>query len=146
MSNNLFLFPHLFRKIGWWIFSITFLMGFYILFINDSLTMEDPIVKFYNHYQILINDIAICGIIIGSIMITCSRTKYEDELIAHIRLNALLIALYINCVFLIVTTIIFNSLSYLNIMIWNLFTIPVLFLLIFETSLFKLNRSITDEK
>lgn len=38
----------------------------------------------------------IIGIIAGSILVTCSRERVEDEMNGRIRLNALLLSLYAN--------------------------------------------------
>ena len=48
-------------------------------------------------------------------------------MIGRIRLNALLTAFYIQAIFIIVATFICNDLEYLNIMIYNLVTYPLIF-------------------
>ena len=76
----------------------------------------------------------------------CSRERVEDELIGRIRLNSLLIALYINSSVLIILSLFCYELLFLNVLVFNMFTNIIIFLIVFEMKLWKLKKSLRDEE
>ena len=92
------------------------------------------------------NNIAIIGTVIGAILVTCSEEKREDEMIAHIRLNSLLTALYINYALLIVAALAVYDLDFLNVMMYNMFTILLIFMVVFRYKIWRMKKGAEDEK
>ena len=92
------------------------------------------------------NNIAIIGIAIGGILATCSREKVEDEMISHIRLNALLIALYVNYAILIVCSLLVYDFDFVQVMIYQMFTILLVFMFIFRYQVWRLQKGADDEE
>ena len=92
------------------------------------------------------NNIAIIGIAIGGILATCSKEKIEDEMISHIRLNSLLVALYINYAVLIVASLLVYDLDFLQVMIYQMFTILLVFMVVFRYQVWRLQKGAGDEK
>ena len=92
------------------------------------------------------NNIAIIGIAIGGILATCSREKVEDEMISHIRLNSLLVALYINYAILIVASLLVYDLDFLQVMIYQMFTILIVFMIVFRYQVWRLQKGAGDEE
>ena len=92
------------------------------------------------------NNIAIIGIAIGGILATCSREKVEDEMISHIRLNALLIALYVNYAILIVCSLLVYDFDFVQVMIYQMFTILLVFMFIFRSPVGRLQKGAGDEE
>ena len=92
------------------------------------------------------NNIAIIGIAIGGILATCSREKVEDEMISHIRLNALLIALYVNYAILIVCSLLVYDFDFVQVMIYQMFTILLVFMFIFRYKVWRLQKGVGDEE
>ena len=127
------LFPHCFKRIGWLIFAISAAIGAYIWFADYT-----------DSY--LLNNIAIIGISIGAILSTCSREKVEDEMIQQIRLNSLLIALYINYAILIVCSLLIYDLDFLQVMLYNMFTILLIFMVVFRWKIWRAKRGVEDEQ
>jgi Ca2+-dependent lipid-binding protein len=78
--------------------------------------------------------------------VACSRERVEDELIGRIRLNSLLIALYINSSVLIILSLFCYELLFLNVLVFNMFTNIIIFLIVFEMKLWKLKKSLRDEE
>ena len=72
--------------------------------------------------------------------------RVEDELIGRIRLNSLLIALYINSSVLIILSLFCYELLFLNVLVFNMFTNIIIFLIVFEMKLWKLKKSLRDEE
>ena len=127
------LFPHRYQKVGWIIFAICFALGAYI-----------HIVDFDASYTM--NNIAIIGIIVGGIMATCSREKVEDEMTQQLRLNSLLTALYINYSLLIVASLVVYDLHFLNVMMYNMFTILLIFMVVFRYKIWRMKKGEEDEQ
>ncbi len=127
------LFPHRFQKVGWVIFALAAALGVYLC-----------ITDFEGSYTM--NNIAIIGIAIGGILATCSREKVEDEMISHIRLNALLIALYVNYAILIVCSLLVYDFDFIQVMIYQMFTILLVFMFIFRYQVWRLQKGADDEE
>ena len=130
------LLPGGFKKVGWWILIPALILGVFLMF--DG---------FNGHLlPYIMNDIAIIGILLGTIFITCSRRKFEDEMIGQIRLNALLIALYIHIGIAVLCALFCYDGNYFDAMVWNMFTLPLLFLIVFQWQLWRARKEAGDEK
>ena len=127
------LFPHSFQRIGWVVFAIGIALGVY------------AVIKGFNGSYTL-NNITIISIIVGGILATCSREKIEDELTQQLRLSSLLVALYINYTALVVCALAVYDLDFLNVMIYNMFTILLIFMVVFRWKIWRLKRGVDDEK
>lgn len=95
---------------------------------------------------VVVNDTAIIGIAIGALFICCSRERQEDEMVQAVRLQALMMSLYVYVGLLIVCTLIINNLTYLYFMIANLCLFPVVFLLVFKIMIARYRKEFDDEK
>ena len=126
------LFPHSFQRIGWVVFAISAVIGAYILFTDNT-----------DSY--LFNNIAIIGISIGAILATCSREEVEDEMTGQMRLNSLLTALYINYAILIVCSLLIYDLDFLNVMLYNMFTILLIFMVVFRWKIWRVKKATENE-
>lgn len=127
------LFPHSFQRIGWIIFALGIALGAYAVFkgFNGSYTM---------------NNITIISIIIGGVLATCSCEKIEDEMTQQLRLNALLMALYINYAALIVCSLLVYDMDFLNVMIYNMFTILLIFMIVFRWKIWRMKKALKNEE
>lgn len=70
-----------------------------------------------------------------------SREKQEDEYINHIRLEAMQVAVYGNYAILMLSNWFLFSLPFLLMLIFNLVTIPIIFIVVFQYRIWKINRS-----
>ncbi len=127
------LFPHSFQRIGWIIFALGIALGAYAVFkgFNGSYTM---------------NNITIISIIVGGVLATCSCEKREDEMTQQLRLNALLMALYINYAALIVCSLLVYDMDFLNVMIYNMFTILLIFMIVFRWKIWRMKKALQNEE
>ncbi|MBE6214332.1 MAG: hypothetical protein E7131_06620 [Rikenellaceae bacterium] len=130
------LFPHRFQKVGWVIFALAAALGVYLCITEFE--------GFGGSYTM--NNIAIIGIAIGGILATCSKEKVEDEMISHIRLNSLLVALYINYAVLIVASLLVYDLDFLQVMIYQMFTILLVFMVVFRYQVWRAKGGADDEE
>lgn len=75
-----------------------------------------------------------------------SKERKEDEYISTIRLEAMQIAVYANYAILLVSNFFFFSLDFLLIQILNLSTIPLIFIIVFQSRLLRLSWLVNDKK
>ena len=127
------LFPHRYQKVGWIIFAICFALGAYIMISDYSASY-------------LLNNVAIIGTIVGGVLATCSREKIEDEMTQQLRLNSLLMALYINYGLLIVASLVVYDLHFLHVMLYNMFTILLIFMAVFRYKIWRMKKGVEDEQ
>lgn len=158
MSDKL-LFANKFKKIGWFILIPTSILGI-ILIVKDFefLQMEATVFAIFNDeifegkhfFKFIKTDITntIAGILflIGSILVGFSREKKEDEFIANLRQTSLLWAVFVNSVLLLLAFIFIYGMAFLNVMIYNMFTVLIIFIGRFNYILFKSSKMNSDEK
>ena len=127
--EKIFLLPNGFKKVGWIILVPTFVLG--VLMTIDG----------YNGFpSFLLPEW------IPLAMKRVLTSDWVDELIGRIRLNSLLIALYINSSVLIILSLFCYELLFLNVLVFNIFTNIIIFLIVFEMKLWKLKKSLRDEE
>ena len=127
------LFPHSFQRVGWIIFAIGVALGAYSIF------------KGFDGSYIM-NNVTIISIIVGGLFATCSCEKIEDEMTQQLRLSSLLTALYINYAALIVCALLVYDMDFLNVMIYNMFTILLIFMVVFRWKIWRMKKGAEDEK
>ena len=76
-------------------------------------------------------------IIVSGLINSFSKEKIEDELISRIRLESLSLSLFISFGLIIISTFLVFNINYMNVLVFNLFLIILLFNLIFKFRLFK---------
>jgi hypothetical protein len=84
--------------------------------------------------------------IIGGVMVGFSKEKREDEFIANLRLSSLLWSVWVNYLLLLLAFILVWDMSFLNVMVYNMFTILIIFIVRFNYILFKNSKTTGDEK
>lgn len=134
---KIYLFPHCFRLIGWIVLLPTLLLG--IMLFCGTFSISGIL-------ETILIDIAIIGIALGSIFISCSRERIEDEMTSAIRLKALLTSLYTYVVLLIIWTLSVNGIAYIYIMAASLVMLPLIFVVRFRYEMHKYNKEKSDEE
>jgi hypothetical protein len=94
----------------------------------------------------VLNEIIGVILILSFLMVAFSREKQEDELIAKIRLDSLVWATYLNYAVLLFSLLFVFGLSFLWVMIFNMFTILLFFVIRFHWQVRKLNKSLSYEE
>ena len=154
-----FLFSHHYKPIGWVIFVIGFILGI-ILMLNDYNYPEwevsvFPLISendFFSKpaFEWSTNNIAdemvSVFMIVGGILVSFSKTKDEDEYISKIRMESLIWATYVNYIILIISILFVFDISFFNVLIFNMFTILLFFMVRFHYELFKLKNVKEDEE
>lgn len=149
------LLPRGFKKIGWVMLIPTLLIGVFLVFNGmDTAQLAQMLGRIVAGEGVLsteriepwLNNVLIIGIIAGSLFVTCSRERIEDEMIGRIRLNALLLAVYVNFGIVILASLAVYELDFIDVMIYNLFTLPLLFLAVYRYRLWRLGKEVRDEE
>ncbi len=131
------LFPNKCQPVGWILFIPSLILGIMRLlgFMDVNGVRE-----------IIINDIAIIGIVLGALFIVCSREKIEDELTRSIRLSSLLNSIYFYAILLIICTLAINGLDFIYFTIANLALLPIIFVCIFRLEMHRYSKMSNDEE
>lgn len=155
-----YLFPNQFKKVGWLLFIPGIMLGLlFLIFQLDDINFlnvkvfsiaEQQIFGKIMFFSISDNNIQdeIIGLllIIGALLIAFSKEKSEDEFISKIRLESLVWATYINYIILIITIIFVYDLIFFWVLVFNMFTVLIFFIIRFNWALYKSKNQIRDEE
>ena len=158
MKTN-YLFPNRFKKIGWLLFIPGILLGIVYLIYQSDISLFD-IKVFAIAEKVIFNDadfftisennvldeISSILLIIGALLIAFSKEKTEDEFISKIRLESLVWATYINYAILILAIIFVYDITFFWVLVFNMFTLLVFFLIRFNWALYKSKNQIGNEE
>ncbi|MCU0395817.1 MAG: hypothetical protein MUF29_07895 [Chitinophagaceae bacterium] len=89
------------------------------------------------------DELALSGAIVGLLLMSFARTRQEDEFIQSLRLQSWHWAVLANFVLLLIAIWTVYDSHFLEFMVYNMLTVPVIFLLRFRYLLYK-NRSAND--
>ena len=149
-----YLFDNKYKKISGLVFYLTSIIGLYLLLtdrISDLFTLN-----VYSLFSESFSDLTYGGgwienglgdeifttiIIISGLINSFCKEKIEDELISKIRLESLTMSLFISYGLVILSTFLIYNLSYMYVLVFNLFIILILFNLIFRYRLYKHYKS-----
>lgn len=152
------LLPNKFKRIGWFILIPATLMGIVLTIIGFE-TIEINATVFAicstefldNQYFSFINTNIVgtlVGVlfIVGGLMVGFSREKNEDEYISSLRLNSLLWAVLISYILLLFAFLFIYGLSFIPVMIYNMYTTLVIFIVKFNYSLLRNSKTVSNEE
>lgn len=158
MSPKLLL-PHRCKRIGWFLLIPATIMGI-ILSISDfeafALNLQVPAIfntEYFGSTRVftwvtanVTNTITGAVFIAGAMLTAFSKEKTEDEFIGKTRLSSLLWAVYVNYVLLLLAFLFVYGASFLNVMIYNMFTVLIIFIARFNYILYKNTITLPGEK
>lgn len=143
--KQLFLLPNGFKWAGWVLLITSLVVGVWGATLDFDYASSALLKPLQLQGTLIVNYVVI-GLWLGVIFVGCSREKVEDEMISRIRLNALLLAFYLQALFIMVATLVCNSLDYLDIMTYNLVTYPVIFVVAYRWMLWRALKMESDEE
>ncbi len=159
--KNSYLFPAYFKKIGWCMFPFMLAFSIYVLYIKNGLNWDVSIWAFVSDsrwletsdskwfgtsVQDISDEIAFTGMTVSLLFIAFAKRKDEDEYISRIRLESLVWAVIANYAILTAATWLVYGFPYFNVMLYNMFTILILFIVKFQLALYKLKKSMRNEE
>jgi len=154
-----YLFPNKYKKIGWLILIPSAIIGLLTLILEfepnsldfnvpaifiDELFGEKHFIGIVNNN--VLNEILGVLIIFSSLLVAFSKEKSEDEYISKIRLESLVWAVYLNYAILLISFLFIFDLSFLWVMLFNMFTILLFFIIRFNWQISKLEISARYEQ
>ncbi|MEO5985212.1 MAG: hypothetical protein ABIP80_06870 [Ferruginibacter sp.] len=158
MSNKLLL-PNKYKLIGWCLLIPAIVLGIFLSFTDfHSFPINTKVFAIYNQeflgssqsFSFIKTNITstLVGIlfIIGAMFVGFSKEKREDEFIAKLRLSSLLWAVWVNYTLLFLSFLFVYGLGFLTVMMYNMFTILIIFIVRFNYILYKNSNSVSDEK
>ncbi len=158
MAHELLL-PNRYKLIGWIIMIPSFMVGIYLIisgyeasWLNVKMLSIFPAElfgeqKYFSMVTInLTNTLISVLFLIGCLIVGFTKEKNEDEFIAKIRLSSLLWAVLVNYILLLLAFIFVYGPSFLNVMIYNMYTVLLIFIIRFNYLLYKNSKWVSDEK
>jgi hypothetical protein len=148
-----YLFSYKYKKIGWLILVPSAIVGLVSLLVSyepsflnfnipaifiSELFGDTKLVGMVNNN--MLNDIVGLLIIISSLLVAFSKEKSEDEYISKIRLESLVWAVYVNYGILLLSFLIIYDGSFLWVMLFNMFTILIFFIIRFNWQISRLKK------
>lgn len=144
--KRILLLPFGFKRVGWILLAVAAVIGVFGVVIDFDYGSISQLAWLKGAAEPLMNNSIILGFWLGAIGVCCSREKIEDEMVERIRLNALLITLYVYAALIIVATLCINGIEFLDIMIYNLVAQPILYVIIYRIMLWRWNKTLSDEE
>ncbi len=153
MSPKLLL-PNKYKNIGWCLLIPATLLGIFMTATDFEISwLNVKVFAFLSDNQSfsfikdnITNEIVGVLFIIGALFVGFSREKREDEFIANLRLSSLLWAVYVNYILLLLAFLFVYGTPFLSVMMYNMFTILIIFIVRFNYILYKNAKSMPDEK
>ena len=158
MTTKLLL-PNRYKKIGWFILVPATILG-RILAYNEfgaawvttkvfAIATDGTFDK-YKYFSFtntnMTNTIIGSLFIIGAMLVSFSKEKNEDEFIANVRLSSLLWAVCVNYILLLFCFVFVYGTSFLSVMLYNMFTVLIIFIIRFNYLMYKNSKRAFDEK
>jgi len=151
--DSKFLLPYRFKRIGTIMLFPSVVLGILWCF-GLKLDIQAPVFSVFGAgdeiltviHKNIFNEIVAIPLLLSLIVVGFSKEKYEDEYILKIRLDSLVWAIYINYFILFLTIIFVFKDSFTKILIYNMFTMLILFILRFNYLLLQNRRLLNNEK
>ncbi len=165
MKSSLLL-ANRFKRIGWWILIPACLAGILLtttgyeaewldarvltLFYDEIRIFEDVKMDRFGPFAFVETNITntVVGVlfIVGALLVAFSKEKQEDEFIGNLRLSSLMWSVWVNYLLLLAGFLLIYGMSFLHIMIYNMFTVLIIFIIRFNYLLYRSAKSARDEK
>ena len=155
-----FLFPNTFKRIGWFtlipsaIICLLTLIYEYepsfldfnvpAIFVDELLSVNRKTFRMVTNN--ILNEILGVLIIISTFLVAFSKEKSEDEYISKIRFESLAWAVYFNYAILILTLLFIYDFAFLWVMVFNMFTVLLFFIVRFNWQISKFKKSASYEE
>ena len=158
MSNKLLL-PNKFKFIGWCILIPVTILGLVLSFSDfEALPLKTRTFAIFNNEIFgksqsfafietnITNTVVGSLFIVGAMIVGFSKERREDEFIAKLRLSSLLWAVWVNYILLFLSFLFVYGTAFLTVMMYNMFTVLIIFIIRFNYILYKNSKTVADEK
>ena len=154
-----YLFPHRFKKFGWMVFIPSLCIGLFVVvtdyepsyldFKVPTLYMDDLFGKGARLGMIkdnVLNEILGILFIISALVVAFSKARVEDEYISHLRESSLVWSVYANYIILLFALMFLHEFSFYWVMLFNMFTVLVLFILRFHWHIYSFSKRTQNDQ
>lgn len=155
-----FLFPNRFKIFGWILFIPSLIMFIVTSIFNIDIDKymnikvfaiyEETIGEKPGFFKIIEDsfsyELITISIIIGGLLICFSKLKNEDEYISKIRYESLVWATYFNYFLILFFTLFLYGMPFLNVIVYNIYTVLIFFMIRFHYLMYKLNTNSKDDE
>ena len=160
--NKHLLLPNRFKRIGWFLlipatiagiflaangFNIEWLSTHVFAFWYDQVHQIFGNGGAFDWVQLEVGNTLVATIwLIGALMVGFSKEKREDEFIENLRLSSLLWSVWVNYILLLLSFIFIYGSPFFTVMLYNMFTILIIFIIRFNFILYRNSKMAADEK
>lgn len=138
-----FFLPNTYKKIGWVLLLPSFVVGFVIIILGYPF-INEPSINVYGFFgnefrrgQIMVlPNLTSILFLIGGILVMFSKEKKEDEYINQIRLSSFQFSVFVNYTLLLISMFFIHGIPFFHVMVYNLFTIIIIYILRFQYLIF----------
>lgn len=158
MSTKLLL-PNRYKTLGWIILIPATILGLILVYnefgaewLNARVFAIATDGTLSNHryfsftYTNITNTVIGSLFIMGAMLVSFSKEKNEDEFIAELRLSSLLWAVCVSYLLLLIAFVLVYGTPFLDVMVYNMFTVLIIFIVRFNYLMYKNSKTATDEK
>ncbi len=146
------LLPNNYKVIGWVTFLLFTALGLSCMYLDFQIPgfqffypKENSFLDFRDYN--LTNEFALTGIVVGLLMVAFAKEKTEDEYILQLRLRSWQWSILISYIILIILNFSVYGTDFWMVLVYNLWTPLIVFIIKFNVCLYKLRREgVDDEK
>ena len=145
------LIPHAYKKIGWILLVPSIVAGLFFMYVTElPFSYEIWTIGYFGQELLsqpkspirldkieLIPNLISVLLLIGGLLVMFSKEKKEDEYINQIRLNSLQNSVFFNYILLFFCIVFIHGIPFYHVMIYNLFTIILIYILRFHFLIYK---------
>lgn len=138
-----FLLPHPLKRVGWVLLIPSLIFGVFVQHYEFAIPGFDLLL---NHDGVLVagkplannltNELAALLILVSGFFVAFSKEKIEDEWVSRVRLESLQWSVYLNYALLLLTFMFVYEEAFFLVMIYNMFTILIFFIMRFNYVLY----------
>jgi hypothetical protein len=155
------LLPQKFKIFGWLLLALsTLLWSIYVVF-NEEYHMNTTVfsivgsegflfgsdTKYFSFIKTdITNTLLGAMFIVGGFLVVFSKEKVEDEFITNLRLTSFQWAFFMNYAVLLFLFLFIYGIDFLNVLIYNMFTVMILYIARFHYLLFMNQRNFQNEE
>lgn len=122
------LFQNRYRRIGWLLFFPSTFLGLFTMYGDSVAELLGIQTKYGGVLGSFADEVAAVGVILGLLFIAFAREKTEDEMIRQLRLESLQWSVYVNYFLLALAIIFVYDGPFFTVLVYNMFTILVVFI------------------
>lgn len=143
INTDKLLLSYKFKKIGWllvFIGVVLALIRFYLGIKPEFLNMK--VFAFYSFYieaktftviqNHVTEELAAIFLLTGLFILVLSKEKEENEFVNKIRLNSLIISIFLNTILLIISVFFTFGFAFVGALVLNMFSLMIIYLIIFK--------------